>query len=133
MEQLLKHQIERADPCFPVFVIEGKSNRIVAWTSISPWGTNPPDRRHLGWVSTYVAEEARGLGLGTLTHQHALEYSSNTSLQFLVSLLAVRNEHMKHICLKAGWAIVGRFPKPLKPPLEADDYLISYPVPEGPR
>jgi L-amino acid N-acyltransferase YncA len=90
---------------YPVFVVE-RGGEIVAWASLNPFNTRPA-YRFVSDFSVYVAQSARGTGIGSLLLAHLIETARGLGYHKLVLAAFPWNEAGMRLYRKHGFREVG--------------------------
>ena len=91
---------------YPVLVAE-QDGEVVAWGSLSRWGTRCA-YRHTVEISTYVAPDATGSGLGPLLSNALIAEARRTGHHAVISQIVSENGPSLKMGERLGFAEVGR-------------------------
>jgi L-amino acid N-acyltransferase len=105
LDRLLDWLAEHAG-AYPAIVAEGPTGEVVAWGSLSRWGTRCA-YRHTVEISTYVAADARGQGLGPTLTQHLLGEARRLGHHAVISQIVHENEASLKMGDRLGFEHVG--------------------------
>jgi L-amino acid N-acyltransferase YncA len=95
---------EHTDP-HPVLVAEN-DDVIVAWGSLSPWGTRCA-YRHTVEISTYVAPDAAGQGIGPALTEVLIGRAAELGHHAIVSQIVHENEPSLSMAHRLGFEHIG--------------------------
>jgi len=96
---------EHADE-FPVLVAENEGGAVVGWGSLSRWGTRCA-YRHTVEISTYVAPDSTGAGLGPALVDALVAEARHIGHHVIVSQIVHENEASLKMAARAGFTHVG--------------------------
>lgn len=95
---------EHTDP-HPVLVAENDEG-IVAWGSLSPWSTRCA-YRHTVEISTYVAPDAAGQGIGPALSEVLIGRAAELGHHAIVSQIVHENEPSLNMAYRLGFEHIG--------------------------
>lgn len=93
------------DAAHPVLVAED-SGAVVAWGSITSWDARLA-WRHTVEISSYVAPDSRGRGIGPLLMGELLERARQAGHHAVLAQIVAENEASLQVTQRAGFEIVG--------------------------
>ena len=93
------------DLAHPVLVAED-SGAVVGWGSLTAWGARPA-WRHTVEISSYVAPDSRGRGIGPLLMGALLERARQAGHHAVLAQIVAENEASLRVTQRAGFEIVG--------------------------
>lgn len=96
---------EHADPRYPVLVAE-RDGRVVAWGSLSRWSERGAYAATVE-VSTYVAEDQRGLGLGPEMTRRLIALGETAGVHAFIAQISADNAASLSMTDKLGFDQVG--------------------------
>jgi len=95
---------------FKVWVYE-KENSIIAWCSILPFHPNPLLKDTWGIISMYIHPDYQNHIYGYLFSSQVLKAASESSLKYIISVVAADNERIKRLSVKMSFVTLGILPK----------------------
>jgi L-amino acid N-acyltransferase YncA len=93
---------------FPIFVAEDEKGRIIGWSSLSRYH----DRKGYQFTcenSIYVAESARGRGVGKALLEPLISSAKNMELKAIIAVIDASNEVSVKLHRSFGFETVGLF------------------------
>lgn len=93
------------DDAHPVLVAE-EGSTVLAWGSLTAWGSRAA-WRHTVEVSTYVAPDARGRGIGPLLMRALLDRACEAGHHVVLAQIVAENEVSLRVTERAGFVRVG--------------------------
>ncbi len=98
--------ITKRDAAHPVIVAVDAAARVVAWGSLSPYGTRPAWSR-TAEVGAYVHPSLTGRGIGARVLEHLIDEARRLGHHVLVSQIVSENEPSLKSARRAGFRTVG--------------------------
>jgi len=94
---------------YPALVAESEGE-VVGWGSLSPWHPRPAYDRSVE-VSSYIAPEFLGRGIGTQLMEHLIARASEIGHHALISQIVAGNQASIALGERFGYREVGRLPE----------------------
>jgi L-amino acid N-acyltransferase YncA len=95
---------------YPIFVAE-QQGAVVGWCSLSPWRAGRKALEKTAEISYYIDRSQRGLGLGSLLLQHALDRCPSLGIGNLLAILLERNAASIRLLEKFAFIRWGHLPE----------------------
>ncbi|HYE32218.1 MAG TPA: GNAT family N-acetyltransferase [Methylomirabilota bacterium] len=110
----LEHRIawfeDHAQQGYPIFVVEGDSNEVLGWGSLSRFHDRP-GYRFTTENSIYVAAPHRGKGVGKALLRALIAAARAKGLRCVIAIIDADNAASIHLHAQHGFFEVGRFQK----------------------